>query len=167
MQSDSFFHLIIPTRTLLEEFQPSENILALADTTPRGVVEHFLNSWLEHRSLQHHPGFYLEDFNVRGLHSVGARLYATDLLFQVLERRHESTLRGENALPLITETDRRDLERILMEIWALLSEELFPLFEELHLTEHQIDRLTFVRWTGDDVIVALPRNRPDRQGATA
>ena len=160
MSDEGYFHLIIPTRTILEEFNPSENILALADTTPRDVVEHFLNGWLEHRSLQNTPGFLDMQINARGLHSLGARLYATDLIFEAMERRHEQAmLSTPNTLPPISEADRRDLERVLMEIWALLSEELFPLFEELQLTEHQIDRLQFARWTGDDVIVSLPRCR--------
>lgn len=162
MRSDAWLHLIIPTRAILEEFQPAETILALADTTPRGVVEQFLTSWVEHRTLQHLPGFREIAFDSRGRHSVGARLYATDLIFDAMERRHEQLVQeGNDALPPIREADRKDLERVLMEIWALLSNELFPLFEELRLTEAQIDQLQFVRWTGDDVVILIPRAHYD------
>lgn len=162
MKRQSEIHLILPTRAILVDFQPAETLLSLADTTPRDVLEMYLKGWVEHRALEHTPGFVDLHLDTRTTHTLSARLIVTDLLFEAMERREEEAWKNADSsdyTPKITETDRRDLEYALMQIWALLSEELFPLFEELQLTSEQIDRLRFVRWTGDDIIVAIPRVR--------
>ncbi len=162
MKRHSEIYVVIPTRAILAEFQPAETLLSLAETTPRDVLEMYLSGWVEHRALENTPGFVDLHLDARTHHTLSARLIVTDLLFDVIERREEQAWQKAEVSDRparITETDRRDLERVLMQIWALLSEELFPLFEELNFTSEQIDRLRFVRWTGDDIIVAIPRAR--------
>lgn len=154
MNFDGRVHIVVPCNGIVAEFQPNENLLALMGTSTKDVIELYLTKWLDHQKFGYTPGYYDGYMPVAASASMSVRYMAMDLLFEMLERRLEN--RGKENPDPAPDIDRKDFEKILLNIWAWLSEELFPLFQTLGFKDQQIERMVFEQWLGDDVIVSIP-----------
>lgn len=150
-----YLYLIIPTNDIVQEFQPSEGLLALINTTTKEVLQMFLAGWGEQRSRGFLGGFTDDTFSsYSAARSVHVHFLVADILFDSLERKMEES--GAEHSSGLSEKDRKDLEYILLSLWSHFSSELFSQLENLKVSPEQLDRLSFVQWTGNDLIISIP-----------
>lgn len=156
MRFDRRVNVVIPTRHVVAEFQPNENLIQIMGTSVKDVIELYLSKWLDHEKFGYTPGF-VETLHVEATMTISARFMAMDLLFEMLERRLER--KGRDAEDQTDSVDRHDFEKVLHGLWDSLSSELFPLFCTLGFSDEQIQRMNFEQWIGDDIIVSIPTMR--------
>ncbi len=151
MKSFGSFQLVVPAHEVVQEQSPTETFLATLGLSTKELLEMFLRTWVQFKGPNRYPNFVEDGSSQRSHYRMSAHLLVMDILFDVLERRHESGIS-----PALAARDRRDAERVMMSLWASLSDYVFRLLEDLGLSEEQIGQLRFERWTGDDIIVSVP-----------
>ncbi len=162
MERKSWFTMVLPGRELIMDFEPTDNLLKSLGTSVKEVIEMFINTWAEYKSVESHG--WSRYTPIRNIHEhdrdhpavvelrLQARWLVTDI---ILENAYKRIEKGE--IIKSREVDLRDAEKVMMSLWAALSEYIFSLIDEMGVTDEQIGHLRFDRWIGDDFIITLPR----------
>lgn len=170
MKPNGVINLILPAVEIVQDHQPTDTLLAALGTSTKEVIEMFLNAWAEFKHLDESdmPYYGLSEGNgcfgprvdqsLRESFQINSRLLVMDILFSAMERRVQ-----EGVLPKMDDADAKAAERVLLSIWSNLSEEIFSLLEEMHVSDLQICQLKFLRWIGDDFVISIPRLHSVRQ----
>jgi len=162
MDRRTWFTMVMPGRELIMDFEPTDNLLKSLGTSVKEVIEMFINTWAEYKTVEYHgwsmyssaPRLYEHDRDHPAVVELRlqARWLVTDI---ILENAYKRVEKGE--ITKIRDIDLKDAEKVMMSLWATVSEYIFALLDELRVTDEQISHLRFERWLGDDFIITLPR----------
>lgn len=162
MDHNGCIYLVLPGHEMIEDYSATENLLKTMGTSLKELIEMFINTWAEFKSTDLHGWgyqtyrpFHYEEDNASVLElRIQARWLVTDIILENAFKRYEE---GQGTKPLMQ--DLRDAEKIMLSLWATLSENIFELMAEMKVEDSQISYLRFVKWVGNDFIISVPRQR--------
>lgn len=152
MKPNGVTNVVLPAAEIVADHQPTDMLLSTLGTNTKEVIQMFLDAWCEQKHFDDHmwsPAGQGE--TMACMHRLSARLLVMDILFSAMEQRYEV-----GALVKLTEEDRKAAETVMMSIWDSLTDTIFPLTQELGMSDLQVSQLRFVRWLGDDFIISIP-----------
>lgn len=159
MKPNGVLNVVLPAAEIVSDHQPTDTLLAGLGTSTKEVIQMFLDTWAGHKHFGDLPWSPLSGSDdLPYMFRASARLLVMDIIFEAMERRVEQGLGMK-----IGDDDRRAAEIVMMSIWDSLTQTIFPMTEELGMSDLQVSQLRFVQWLGDDFIISIPYMRTAKQ----
>ena len=152
MKPNGALRIVLSAREIVHDHEPTDVLLSDRKSTPKELMEMFLNTWVEFKQGDRLIDFEYGDRDPQSTLRMSAQLLVADIIFDAMEKRIE-----QGVAQKMDEEDRRTAEKVMLSIWASLREHIFELLTELQVSDLQMAQLRFVRWIGDDFIISIPR----------